>query len=420
MEEKIKDAMNAVNDFVHLHVHTIYSLLDGMIKPKDLAKKLKELGMSAIAITDHGVAYGVMDFYNTLKDNDIKPIIGCEFYVAPSSRFDKTNEDLAYYHLVILVKDDIGYKNYCKLMTRANTEGFYRKPRIDFELLSEFHEGLVVLSGCVAGEIARKIVKEDIQGAEEAALKYKNLFGDDFYLEIQNHGLREEAIVAQELVRMSAKYDIKLVCTNDCHYLNSEDAEAHEWLLCAQTKKTINEDHMVYEGDYSVLSGEEMRKLFPSLPQAFESTVEIANKCTFEFKFAHGPADYRMPKVDIPAAYGDNYFAYLRDEAYKGLDERYPSPHPSRAEAINRLEYELSVIKNMGFAEYFLDTRKTILWARAHGILVGPGRGSGAGSVLNYCEKITDLDPIKYNLLFERFLNPERISMPNVKIGHSM
>jgi len=404
--------------FVHLHLHTYNSLLDGMIKPKELVRKIKELGQPAVAITDHGVMYGAIEFYNECKSAGIKPIIGCEMYIAPDSRFDKSNDKKAYYHLVLLVKNEIGYKNICRLVSRSNTEGFYIKPRIDFELLSEFHDGLICLTACVAGEIPQKIIEGDISGAEAAVLKYKELFEDDLYLEIQNHGLYEEQLVANELIKISEKYNIKLVCTNDCHYLNSSDGEAHEWLLCLQTGKTILEDHMKYDGDYSVKSSEEMRKLFPSLTQAFDNTLEVAEKCTFDFEFAKSPVDYRMPKVFIPEQYGNDYFAYLSDEAYKGLDERYPIAHPEREEAIKKLEYELEVIKNMGFAKYFLDTRKTILWARENDILVGPGRGSGAGSVLNYCLKITDLDPIKYNLLFERFLNPERISMPDIDVDY--
>ncbi len=397
--------------FVHLHVHTLYSLLDGMNKINLLVKKVAKMGQKAIAITDHGYMFGAVDFWMECKKQGIKGIIGCEFYYAPVSRFEKDKE-LPYYHLVLLAKDDIGYKNLCFLATRACTEGFYYKPRIDWELLQAHNEGLICLSACVAGEIPKKILAGKIDEAKETALRFKDLFGEDFYLEIQNHGLEDEQTVSCALLKMSRETGIKLVCTNDCHYLESDDAEAHEWLMCMQTKKRIDEPHIKYEGDYSVKSEEEMRQLFPSVPEAFDNTVEIADKCNFEFKFAHGAQDYRMPKVVIPAPYGNNYFGYLKDEAYKGLDERYPEGHEERPQAIKNLEYELGIIENMGFAEYFLDTRKTISWSRENDILVGPGRGSAAGSTLCYCLKITDLDPIRYDLLFARFLNPERVSMP--------
>lgn len=406
--------------FTHLHVHTIYSLLDGMNKVKELVAKVKSLGQTAVAITDHGVMYGAVKFFDACKSAGIKPIIGCEVYVAPTDRFIKEEvNDEKYYHLILLCKNELGYKNLCKLVTRSNTEGLYYKPRIDFNLLKEFHDGLICLSACVAGEVPSNVIKGDIEKAKQTALKYKDLFGEDYYLEIQNHGLQEEILVRQELTKMSAELGIKLVATNDCHYLNTEDAEAHEWLLAMQTKKTMNDpDRLIYSGDYSVLSEEEMRSKFPSQPEAIENTQEIVDKCNFEFVYAHSPAEYRMPKVVIPEIYGTDYFGYIKDEAYKGLDIRYPEGHPEREQAIKNLDFELGIIKQMGFAEYFLDTRKTILWARENGILVGPGRGSGAGSTLNYCLAITDLDPIKYGLLFERFLNPERVSMPDIDVDY--
>lgn len=410
--------------FTHLHIHTEYSLLDGMGKIKDYVKKAKELSMKSLAITDHGVAYGVVEFFNECKSNDIKPVIGCEFYEAPNNRFEKSTEkdesDKKYYHLILLVKNDIGYKNLCKLVTRSNTEGYYYKPRIDLKLLEECSEGLICLSACVAGRPQQSIIKGDIEKAEKEILNYKRIFGDDYYLEVQNHGLKDEVLVSQEFYRLSKKHNIKLVATNDCHYVNSEDSEAHEWMLCIQTKKTINSpDRMIYEGDYSLKSEEEMRKLFPSMQEAIDNTQEIVDKCTFEFKFAHKASDYRMPKVIIPESYGTDYFKYLSDEAYKGLEVKYPKGHIYRDKAEERLKYELSIIKQMGFAEYFLDTRKTIFWARSHNILVGPGRGSGAGSIMNYCLGITDIEPLKYGLLFERFLNPERISMPDIDVDYS-
>lgn len=403
--------------FTHLHVHTEYSLLDGMCKIKPLVARAKALGMTALAITDHGVGYGLVEFYNECKAQGIKPILGCEVYVAPESRFikEKTEDEKNYNHLILLVKNETGYRNLCHLISRSNIEGFYYKPRIDFQLLQEFHEGLICTSACVAGAVPQAILAGQMDKAEKLIRDYQALFGEDYYLEIQNHGSREEAIAANELVRYSRRLGIKLICTNDTHYINSEDAEAHSWLICIQTKKTIDSpDRMTYDGDFSLRSEEEMRALFPSLPDAFDNTMEVAEKCHFDFDFGH----YRMPKVVIPPSYGEDYFQYLSDEAYKGLELRYPVGDPERKEAEEKLAYELSVVKQMGFAEYFLDTRKTILWSREHGILVGPGRGSGAGSVMNYCLTITDLDPIRYNLLFERFLNPERISMPDIDVDY--
>ena len=403
--------------FTHLHLHTEYSLQDGMGKIPNIVNRVKELGMTACAITDHGVGYGLVEFYNTCKEAGIKPILGCEVYVAPGSRFDKSRSigEKAYYHLILLVKNEQGYKNLCILISRSNTEGFYYRPRIDFELLKEHAEGLVCLSACVAGEAQRHIINGDTDKAKEVVLRYKNLFGDDYYLEIQNHGIREESLVAQEFVKISKELNVKLVCTNDCHYINSDDAEAHEWLLCLQQGKTLKHpDRMVYQGDYSIKSEEDMRKLFPALPEAFDNTMEIADKCNFDFVFGN----YRMPKVVIPEEYGTDYFRYLSDEAWKGYEEKYPEGHPERAKAKENLTYELSVVKQMGFAEYFLDTRKTILYAKSHNIPVGPGRGSGAGSTMNYCLGITYIDPIKYNLLFERFLNPERVSMPDIDVDY--
>lgn len=425
--------MDKLSNYVHLHVHTIYSLLDGMTDVKKLAKKAASLGMKAVAITDHGAMYGCVAFHEAMREAGVKPIIGCEFYVAPSSRFNKgenngEKEDM-YYHLILLAKNEEGYKNLCRLVTMANKEGFYYKPRIDFELLEKFHDGLICLSACLAGELPRKIIKmvNSVGSDKEAAEvdvrntinAYHNLFGEDYYFEVQNHGIPEESLVAQELIRLSAETGIKAVCTNDCHYLDSEDAEAHDWLLCMQTKKKITDtDRMRYTGDYSFKSEDEMRKLFPGNPELFTNTLEIADKCDFRFKFAPKEVEYRMPVVRIPEKYYNDYFGYLKDEAYNGLDNRYPEGHPEREQAKENLEFELGIIKSMGFAEYFLDTRKTILWARAHGCLVGPGRGSGAGSTLNYCLTITDLDPIKYGLLFERFLNPERVSMPDIDVDY--
>lgn len=413
---------NTKSGFVHLHVHGEYSLLDGMSKIPDLVKKIKDSGMTACALTDHGVMNGVVDFYNECQKQGIKPILGCECYEAPESRLDKNSHagEERYHHLILLVKNETGYKNLCHLVSRSNIDGFYYKPRIDFELLEQYHEGLICLSACLAGRVPREILRGiscgDMEPAKKAILRYRELFGDDYYLEIQNHGIREEQIVANELVRFSDELGIKLVCTNDCHYTNSEDKEAHEYLLCLQTKKTLDSpDRLVYEGDYSVKTEEEMRQLFPSLPQAFDNTLEVADKCNFDFKFG----DYRMPKVVIPKEYGNDYFRYLEDESWKGWEKRYPVGNRERETAKKDLEYELGIVKQMGFAEYFLDTRKTIRWSREHGILVGPGRGSAAGSRMCYCLGITDIDPIPYNLLFERFLNPERISMPDIDVDYN-
>mgnify|MGYP002622751284 CR=1 FL=1 len=407
--------------FTHLHLHTDYSLLDGLGKIEDYVNKAKELGQTALAITDHGVGYGLVEFYNKCKAADIKPILGCEAYVAPSSRFIKNKVDgHKYYHLILLVKNEIGYKNLCKLITRSNTEGFYFKPRIDFELLSELHEGLICLSGCVAGEVSQAILEDNYDRAKEVVKRYKELFKDDYYLEIQNHGLNDEIKAFSEIIKIARTNNIPLVCTNDCHYVDTRDAEAHEWLLCLQTGKTISDpDRMIYKGDYSLKSEEEMRKLYPAFQDAFDNTEIVANKCNFDFTFAHKPADYRMPKVDIPKEFGDDYFGYLKHLAFEGLEKRYPKGHNERQQAVKNLNYELDeVIGPMGFAKYFLDTLKTIDWSRKNGILVGPGRGSGAGSTVNYCIGITDIDPIKYRLLFERFLNPERISMPDIDVDY--
>lgn len=405
------------SNFTHLHVHSQYSLLDGLGKIDGIVKKVKDSGMTACAITDHGVGYGLPEFYNCCKENGIKPILGCEVYEAPGSRFDKsgTDDEKNYFHLILLVKNEIGYKNLCILISRSNTEGFYYKPRIDHDLLQQYHEGLVCLSACIAGRVPQLILSGKKEKVKETALWYRDLFGDDYYFEIQNHGLKEESIVSYELIKMSKELNIKLVCTNDSHYVNSDDAEAHDWLLCVQTGKKVNDvDRMRYYGDYSIKTETEMRALFPGVPEAFDNTMEIADKCNFDFEFGH----YRMPTVHIPAEYGEDYFGYLRDEAFKGHEERYPEGNPEREEARRKLEYELGVVKQMGFAEYFLDTRKTIVWAREHDILVGPGRGSAAGSVMCYDLRITDIDPIKYNLLFERFLNPERISMPDIDVDY--
>lgn len=398
--------------FTHLHVHTDYSLLDGLGNVEDYVKYAKSLGMEALAFTDHGTMGGLVTAYDACKKHGIKFIGGFEAYVAPdgTTRFDKDSNN-KYNHLVILFKNEIGYKNGCILLTRSNTEGFYYKPRIDFDLLKEHSEGLIILSACLAGAVPRAITRGDLNKAEEIVKKYKEVFGDDYYLEIQDHGLEEERHVITEMLKLSQKCGVKLVATNDCHYVRHEDKEAHEWLLCMQTDHTIDDPrHIVYEGDYYLKSEKEMLDLFPYCKEAVYNTAEIVEKCSFEFNYGH----YRMPKVHIPQEYGNDFFRYLKDKAWEGFERRYPIGHVRREDAKERLSYELDIIKQMNFAEYFLDILKTITWARDHGVLVGPGRGSGAGSCMNYCLGITDLDPLKYDLLFERFLNPERVSMPDI------
>lgn len=420
MSESVKSAdPKKQSKFVHLHVHSMYSLLDGMSRIPEIVSKVKEMGMTACALTDHGTCSGLVKFHDECRKQGIKPILGCEMYEAPGSMTDRSLKkgDDRYFHLILLVKNETGYRNLCHLVSKSNTDGFYYKPRIDFDLLSKYHEGLICTSACVAGRIPSLLVEGRDEEAREWILKYRNLFGDDFYLEIQDHGILDEKRAFGKIVDLSRELGIKLVATNDSHYVNTEDKEAHDWLLCLQTQKTIHdEDRLTYHGDYSLKSEEEMRKLFPHLPDAIENTMEVAEKCTFSFSYASKPSEYRMPKVVIPAEYGNDYFRYMADEAWKGLEERYPEGSPRRDEAIERMKYELGVIKSMGFAEYFLDTRKTVLWAREHGILVGPGRGSGAGSIMVYCLGITDIEPLEYGLIFERFLNPERVSMPE-KIG---
>ena len=405
---------NIVKTFTSLHNHSDYSLLDGLGKIEDYVKTGLALGMQAMAFTDHGTMAGLVTAYDTCQKYGMKFIGGFEAYIAPhgQSRFQqKGEENRAYNHLIILFKNKTGYENGCILLTRSNTEGFYYKPRIDFDLLKEHHEGLVILSACLAGSIPQALLAGNYEKAKQIALDYKNVFGDDYYLEIQDHGMPEDKIAIQGLLRLSQECDIKLVATNDCHYVHPEDKEAHHWLLCMKTTKTINEENrMINDGDYHLKSEAEMLQLFPYCPQAVYNTQEIVEKCNFQFEYGN----YRMPKVKIPKEYGKDYYRYLQDEAWKGFELRYPAPHKKREEAKKRLNYELSIIKQMNFAQYFLDIRKTIVKAKDNGILVGPGRGSGVGSCMNYCLKITDLEPLQYNLLFERFLNPERVSMPDI------
>ena len=399
-------------EFVHLHTHTEYSLLDGANKIKELPARAKELGMKAMAITDHGVMFGVVDFYKECKKVGIKPIIGCEVYVAPRTRFDKeTNIDNKYSHLILLVKNETGYKNLTNLVSIGFTEGFYYKPRIDLELLEKYHEGLICLSACLAGSVNKAILKEDMEEARKIALWHKNLFGEDYYLEVQPNGLPEQVLVNQKLVQLSKELDIPLVATNDAHYLKKEDAYIHEVLLCIQTGKKMNDvDRMKMGADeFYVKSPEEMAEYFKNIPEAIENTVKIAEKCNFDFVFG----DIKLPNYEVPKEY-KTHSEFFKELCRKGLIKRY-GENPSK-EIQNRLEYEISVIENMGYVDYYLIVWDFINYAKNQGISVGPGRGSGAGSIAAYAMGITDIDPIKYNLLFERFLNPERISMPDFDI----
>ena len=400
-------------NFTHLHVHTEYSLLDGSSKIKELPARAKELGMDSLAITDHGVMYGVIDFYRACKAAEIKPIIGCEVYVAPGSRFDKEaigQGDDRYYHLVLLAENNTGYSNLMKIVSRGFTEGFYYKPRVDYEVLEKYHEGIIVLSACLAGEVARDITRDNYEEAKKAALHYQDIFGkDNFFLELQDHGIPAQRLVNQELMRMSRETGIELVCTNDIHYTYAEDAEAHDLLLCLQTgKKVTDTDRMRYEGgQYYCKSPEEMAELFPYAPQALENTYRIAQRCNVEIEFGKT----KLPKYEVPEEFDS--WTYLLHLCNEGLVKRYGDEAEKHRE---RLDYELGVIKRMGYVDYFLIVWDFINYAKQNGIAVGPGRGSGAGSIVAYSLAITDIDPIRYNLLFERFLNPERVSMPDIDV----
>ena len=401
-----------MSKFVHLHIHSEFSLLDGANRIKDLPVRAKELGMYAIALTDHGVMYGAIDFYKACKKEGIKPIIGCEVYVAMRSRHDKEpGIDNKYYHLILLAKNQQGYKNLSKLVSLGFLEGYYYKPRIDREILEKYHEGLVCLSACLAGEINQKLLYGKEEEAEEAALWHKNLFGEDYYIEIQNNGIQEQVLANQKLVRLARKLDIPLVATNDAHYLKKEDAYNHEVLLCIQTgKRMSDEDRMRFETDeLYVKSPEEMSEYFSSFPDAIENTVKIAEKCNVEFEFGHTI----LPNYDVPPEFPTHY-DYLKKLCDDGIKERYGENITE--EIKQRAEYELSVIKKMGYVDYYLIVWDFIHYAKSQGIPVGPGRGSGAGSILAYAIGITDIDPIKYGLLFERFLNPERVSMPDFDV----
>ena len=398
--------------FTHLHVHTEYSLLDGSNKIKEYVKRLKELGMDSGAITDHGVMFGVIDFYKEAKAQGIKPILGCEVYVAPNSRFDKevTGGEDRYYHLVLLAENNQGYSNLMKIVSRGFTEGYYYKPRVDMEVLNQFHEGIICLSACLAGEVQRDISKGLYDEAKKAALRYEACFGKgNYFLELQDHGIPEQKTVNAALVRMSKELDIPLVATNDIHYTYAEDAQAHDILLCIQTSKLVTDtNRMRYEGgQYYVKSELEMRQLFPYAQEALDNTAKIADRCNVEIEFGVT----KLPKFDVPEGYDS--WSYLNKLCFDGLAERYPDDDGKLAD---KLHYELGVIQKMGYVDYFLIVWDFINWAKSHDIPVGPGRGSAAGSMVSYCLHITNIDPIRYNLLFERFLNPERVSMPDIDI----
>ena len=402
--------------FVHLHVHTEYSLLDGSNKIKEYVSRVKELGMNAAAITDHGVMYGVIDFYRAAKAAGIKPILGCEVYVAPGSRFDKTpgSTDDRYYHLVLLAENQKGYENLTKIVSKGFVDGYYYKPRVDMELLQTYHEGIIALSACLAGEVQKNLLRGMYEEAVAAARRYENIFGkDNFFLELQDHGMQEQTLVNQQLLRLSQETGIALVATNDVHYTYAEDEKPHDILLCIQTgKKLSDEDRMRYVGgQYYVKSEEEMARLFPYALQALENTQKIADRCNVEIEFGVT----KLPKYDVPEGYTS--WEYLNKLCFDGLQKRYAKPGEEvEPELVDRLKYELDVIQTMGYVDYFLIVWDFIKYAKDHDIMVGPGRGSAAGSIVSYCLEITNIDPIKYQLLFERFLNPERVSMPDIDI----
>ena len=398
--------------FTHLHVHTEYSLLDGSCKIKELAARAKELGMDSLAITDHGAMYGVIDFYRAAKEVGIKPIIGCEVYVSPGSRFDRetaSGED-RYYHLVLLAENDQGYHNLMKIVSKGYVEGFYYKPRVDYEVLETFHEGVIALSACLAGEVQRYLGRGMYEEACRSALHYETIFGKgNFFLELQDHGIPMQKTVNQGLLRMSRELGIDLVATNDIHYILAEDAVPHDILLCIQTgKRVTDENRMRYEGgQYYCKSEEEMRALFPYAQEAIDNTHKIAQRCNVEIEFGVT----KLPKYEVPEGYDS--WGYLNKLCLDGMAKRYPKDDGTLKK---RLEYELDVIHNMGYVDYFLIVWDFIHFARSHNIMVGPGRGSAAGSIVAYCLEITNIDPIRYDLLFERFLNPERVSMPDIDI----
>ena len=417
MNEKGEETIMA---FVHLHTHTEYSLLDGSNKIKEYVSRVKELGMNSAAITDHGNMYGVVEFYKTAKAADINPVIGCEIYVAPNSRFDRetSHGEDRYYHLILLAENNTGYANLMKIVSIGFTEGYYYRPRVDFETLQKYHEGLICLSACLAGEVPRYIVRGFYEEAKGIAKKYQDCFGkDNYFLELQDHGIPDQKTVNQGLLRISQELDIPLVCTNDIHYTYETDVEAHDVLLCIQTgKKITDEDRMRYEGgQFFVKSEEQMRSLFPYAKEAADNTQKIADRCHVTLEFGN----YQIPKYAPPEGY-DSAWTFLDALCEKGFKEKYtdnPAYDETQCAKIHDdMEYELGIIQKMGFVEYILIVWDYINWAKTHDCWVGPGRGSGAGSRVCYCTGITNIDPVKYNLLFERFLNPERVSMPDIDV----
>lgn len=397
------------SSFAHLHSHTEFSLLDGSNRIRDYLDRVKELGMESAAITDHGVMYGVVDFYKYAKEIGIHPVIGCEVYVAPRGMADKSSAD-RYHHLVLLAENSTGYKNLCRLVSEGFKTGFYYRPRIDFELLSLYSEGLIALSGCLAGEIPKLLAQGNYKAACCAASKYAELLGTDhYYLELQDHGIPEQKDVNRQLIRMGKELGIPLVATNDVHYTRKEDAEVHDVLLCIQTKKLVSDQNrMRYEvGQYYVKSAEEMQALFPEEQEALENTGKIAKRCQVDFTFN----DYHLPKFTPPD--GLSSWEYLNRLCESGMREKYNAPYEKQQK---QLAYELNTIKDMGFIDYFLIVWDFIHYAKSNGIPVGPGRGSAAGSLVSYCLGITEIDPLKYDLLFERFLNPQRVTMPDIDI----
>ena len=398
--------------FAHLHVHTEYSLLDGSNKIKEYVSRVKELGMNSAAITDHGVMYGVIDFYREAKNQGIKPILGCEVYVAPNSRFDRETAggESRYHHLVLLAENNTGYANLMKIVSRGFTEGYYYKPRVDKDLLRQYHEGIIALSACLAGEVQRYLSRGLVDEAKKVALEYQDIFGEgNFFLEMQDHGIPEQQLVNQRQIQLSQETGIELVVTNDIHYTYAEDAKPHDILLCIQTgKKLDDENRMRYEGgQYYVKSPQEMGDLFPYAKQALENTQKIADRCDVEIEFGVT----KLPKYDVPD--GMTSWEYLNKLCWEGLEKHYGNPSEELKE---RLRYELDTIQNMGYVDYFLIVWDFIKYAKDHGIAVGPGRGSAAGSIVSYCLEITNIDPIRYQLLFERFLNPERVTMPDIDV----
>lgn len=400
------------DQFVHLHLHSEYSLLDGACRIQKLMDKALEQGVNSIAITDHGNMYGVIDFYKAAKAKGIRPIIGCEVYVAKRSRFDKVYElDIESQHLVLLCKNNIGYQNLIQLVSLSYTEGFYNKPRVDKEILKQYSEGLIALSACLAGEIPRYLLQNDYKAAKQAALEYQNIFGEgNFYIEIQNHGIEEQVKILPLLAKLSRETSIPLVATNDCHYIEKSDSKMHKVLLCIQTNHTLNDENAMEfsSSEFYFKSPDEMKNLFSEYPDSIENTVKIAEQCNLDFEFGNT----KLPRFEVPN--NQDHFTYFKEQCYKGLYEKYGDTVEESIKS--RLDYELSTISEMGYVDYYLIVHDFIRFAKSQGIPVGPGRGSGAGSIAAYCIGITGIDPIKYNLLFERFLNPERISMPDFDI----